>query len=53
MDTDYDENYADASEVAREKFLADTFLLRADRRQYRGMVAQLMNEYAKVQQTYP
>ena len=43
-DTEYNENCADASEVAREKFLADTFLLGEEICQYRGMIIQLRND---------
>ena len=52
-DKDYNENRVDASEVAREKFLAATFLLRADIHQYGGRITHPRNDYAKVQQTYP
>ena len=52
-DTDYNEKCADASEVAREKFLTAIFLLGADISQYRGMIPQLRNDYVKGQQTYP
>ena len=52
-DTDYNKKLADASKVVREKFLAATFLLGADRRQYRGMSTQLRNGYTKGQHTYP
>ena len=52
-DTDYDKKCADASKVEREKFLAATFLLGADRRQYGGMTTQLRNDYTKGQQIYP
>ena len=52
-DTDYDEKRADSSEVTREKFLAATFLLGADRRQCGGIITQLRKYYAKGQQTHP
>ena len=53
MDTEYDKNRADASKVARGKFLTATFLLGADRRKYGGIIIQLRNDYVKGQQTYP
>ena len=53
MDPNYDENYADASKVAREKFLVATLLLVAYIHQYGGMITQLRNYYAKGQYTYP
>ena len=43
-DTDYDKKRADASKVARGKFLTATSLLRADICQYRGMITQLSND---------
>ena len=52
-DADYDKKPAEASEVVGEKFLAATFLLGADRRQYGGMMTQLRNDYANGQKTYP
>ena len=53
VDTEYHEKRADASKVARGEFLATTFLLGADRHQYRGMITQPRNDYMKGQHTYP
>ena len=50
---DYVANQAGLKAAAREKFLVAAFLIGADRRQYRGMMTQLRNYYAKGQQTYP
>ena len=52
-DTDYNEKRADARKVTRENFLAATFLLGADRRQYGGMITRLRNNYTKGQHNYP
>ena len=49
MDADYDKKHAEAREVAREKFLAATFLLGEGIHQYGGMITQLQNDYVKGQ----